>query len=66
MYVQYLIRLDDACPMMDHKKWQHMEDLLDQYDIRPMVGIIPDNTDPNTMIDEANAAFWTKANSWEL
>ena len=65
MTVQYLIRLDDACPMMDHQKWQHMEDLLDQYSIRPMVGIIPNNTDSDTMIDEADAAFWIKAKAWE-
>ena len=40
---KYLIRLDDACPTMDAGRWLKMEMLLDQYGIRPMVGIIPAN-----------------------
>lgn len=62
---KYLIRLDDACPFMDSKKWQRMEDLLDKYGVKPMVGIIPNNTDPKTMIDPENPLFWNKAKSWQ-
>lgn len=65
MCVQYLIRLDDACPMMDYKKWQRIEDLLDRYGIRPMVGIIPANNDSDTMIDAYDPSFWAKAKAWE-
>lgn len=65
MHVQYLIRLDDACPMMDYQKWQRMEDLLDHYGIRPMVGIIPANNDSDTMIDAYDSSFWEKAKVWE-
>ena len=57
--------MDDACPMMDHQRWQRMEDLLDYYAVRPMVGIIPANTDPDTMIDAPDDAFWKKANRWK-
>ena len=65
MNVKYLIRLDDACPKMDREKWQRMEDLLDCYGIKPLVGIIPANDDPDTMIDEFDSEFWHKAHLWE-
>lgn len=64
MNVKYLIRLDDACPNMDKEKWQRMEDLLDCYGIKPLVGIIPANDDPDTMIDEFDSEFWHKAHLW--
>lgn len=62
---KYLIRLDDACPYMDRDKWQRMEEILDRYGVKPLVGIIPANTDPQTMIEQENHSFWEKAHSWE-
>ena len=63
--VKYLIRLDDACPYMDRGKWQRMEDLLDKYGIKPLVGIIPANTDPETLIEPEDSSFWEKTHYWE-
>lgn len=65
MEIQYLIRLDDACPTMDAKKWQRMEDILDKYGIKPMVGIIPYNEDPKTMRNEPDKKFWDKPAKWK-
>lgn len=65
MKVQYLIRLDDACPTMDAAKWQRMEDILDAASIRPMVGVIPANADQDQRIDEEDAHFWNKVRKWE-
>lgn len=62
---RYLIRLDDACPYMDINKWQRMEDILDRYGVKPMVGIIPANADPNTMVESENPLFWDKAKEWQ-
>ena len=61
---KYLIRLDDACPFMDAKKWQQIEDILDKYGIKPLVGIIPANADPKTMIGIEDSMFWEKAHRW--
>lgn len=63
MRTHYLVRLDDACPFMDSKKWQRMEDILDKYGIKPLVGIIPANADPETMIEE-DSQFWEKVYNW--
>lgn len=62
---KYLIRLDDACPTMCASKWQRIEEILDRYYLRPMVGIIPNNKDPMQQIDSADYAFWDKVKDWE-
>lgn len=62
---KYLLRLDDACPFMDRKKWQRMEVILNKYGVKPLVGIIPANADPKTMIDQEDDGFWEKVHSWE-
>lgn len=61
---KYLIRLDDACPTMDAAKWQRIEDMLDRYGVRPMVGVIPANNDPKQKIDSEDFTFWDKVKSW--
>lgn len=62
---KYLIRLDDACPTMDAKKWQRIESILDIYGVRPMVGVIPANNDPKQMSDSSDGGFWAKVKRWE-
>lgn len=62
----YIIRLDDASEYMDVKKWDRIEWILDNYDIKPIVGIIPNNKDFN-FIDKysQDIKFWEKARSWQ-
>lgn len=62
---KYLIRIDDACPYMDSKKWLRMEDILDRYGVKPMVGIIPSNEDSETIIDSEDKDFWKKVYGWK-
>lgn len=64
-YTKYLIRLDDACPTMDSSKWQRMEEILDRYEVKPMVGVIPHNEDSNQEIDQEDKYFWVKVKLWE-
>ena len=63
---QYILRLDDASDYMDVKKWQRMEELLDQYGIKPLVGVIPDNRDSSlTDTYEQDPEFWDKTARWK-
>ena len=64
MMNRYLIRLDDACPYMDAEKWLRIENILDRYGVKPLVGIIPANADHNTMIDKEDFLFWDKVHRW--
>jgi predicted deacetylase len=63
--VNYLVRLDDACPTMDAHKWRKIEETLDKYGILPMVGIIPNNRDQTLKIDVEDDFFWEKAYNWQ-
>ena len=63
---QYILRLDDASDYMDVKKWQRMEELLDRYGIKPLVGVIPDNRDSSlTDTYEQDPEFWDKTARWK-
>lgn len=62
---KYLIRLDDACPTMNHERWDRMERLLDEYGVKPMVGVIPHNEDPKQKIDAETPQFWEQVAAWE-
>lgn len=61
----YLIRLDDACPTMDKAKWNRIEDILNKYEIKPMIGIIPKNNDVILDINEYDYDFWSNAKIWQ-
>jgi len=61
----YLVRLDDACPQMNKLKWQRIENILDKYGIKPMVGIIPHNEDPTTCVDVVDTDFTSKILNWQ-
>ena len=51
---QYTLRMDDASDYMDAEKWQRMEELLDRYGIKPLVGVSPDNRDLSRFIPDFN------------
>ena len=61
---KYIMRLDDACEKMDVEKWQRMEQLLDKYDIKPLVGVIPHCEDIQMEKYPHNPAFWEIAKRW--
>jgi predicted deacetylase len=65
MSARYLIRMDDACPTMDISKWQALEELFDDYGIKPIVAVVPDNHDPKLNVDTFDFKFWDKVRSWQ-
>lgn len=62
---KYIMRLDDASEYMDTKKWKCTEVILDKYDIKPIVGIIPHNQDESLLSQyEIDLHFWEKVQHW--
>ncbi|MBQ7666201.1 MAG: DUF2334 domain-containing protein [Synergistaceae bacterium] len=53
-----LLRFDDICPTMDYKQWNRAAEILEKYDIKPLLGVIPDCKDPVQFIDEYHSDFW--------
>ena len=43
------VRLDDITPDMDYEKFYRMKQLLDTYQIKPLIGVVPFNEDKNLM-----------------
>ena len=65
MSAKYIMRFDDACPTMDTKRWQKIEDLCEKYNIKPIIAVIPDNKDPKQMKEAVDNDFWGKVQNWQ-
>lgn len=52
------VRLDDITPAMDWNKFETFAELLNEYDIKPLIGVVPDNRDENLNRDTKRADFW--------
>lgn len=53
-----LIRFDDICPTMDFHQFQIAMELMDKYNVKPLLGVIPDCQDSDLMIEEPHPDFW--------
>lgn len=62
---QVLFRFDDASPYMVRSHWDRIEQLLNQYGIRPLVAIIPDCQDPGQQFQSYDKGFWERARQWQ-
>lgn len=62
----FIIRLDDACEFMDVTKWNRMEEILDQYSVKPLVGIIPSCEDTKMKgVYAKDELFWKRVDRWK-
>lgn len=59
---EYLLRFDDFCPTMNHGEWKKIADLLDEYGIKPIVAVVPDNQDPSLRVAPEDSSFWDRMN----
>ena len=52
------IRMDDITPDMDWERFLEFKKLLDEYGIKPLIGIVPDNRDENLHRAKEAGDFW--------
>ncbi len=58
MNTTYLFRMDDITPGMDwHRFWALMQ-LFQRHQIKPLLGVVPDNRDPNLERSTHHPRFW--------
>jgi hypothetical protein len=50
---------------MNINKWSIIEHILDKYNIKPVVAVIPHNEDPKQIIDQPDERFWEKVRRWQ-
>jgi Uncharacterized protein conserved in bacteria (DUF2334) len=61
---EYMIRLDDACPTMDGRRWSMVENILMQQGVKPIVAVVPANADPGLVRGPSDEKFWDRARGW--
>jgi predicted deacetylase len=65
MKVKYIIRLDDASHYMNISKWDDFLHILDKYNVKPIIAVIPNNEDYQLMADNAYIEnFWQIVSDW--
>lgn len=52
------IRLDDITPDMNWSKFERFKNLLDKYNIKALLGVVPENRDTKLMINIPRRDFW--------
>jgi len=62
---QYLLRFDGFCPTMSRTKWRRFSILVEEFHIRPIIAVIPDNQDTELMVSKPDPEFWERARSME-
>lgn len=58
MYSYVVFRMDDICPQMDHDRFMRFKHLFDRYNIKPIIGVVPDNRDPVLTVNKTDENFW--------
>ena len=53
-----LVRFDDICPKMDWEQWERAVKILKRYDVKPLIGVIPDCQDEELQINAPRPDFW--------
>ena len=56
----FVYRIDDVTPRMDHEEFERHLDLFGQYEVRPLLGVVPDNRDPKLEVDKEKPDFWDR------
>tara|TARA_B100000029_G_C17392477_1_gene893930 strand:- start:98 stop:862 length:765 start_codon:yes stop_codon:yes gene_type:complete len=61
-----LIRLDDIAENMNWKMMEQATKLFDKFNIKPVLGIIPNNKDPELLsYPKTNLNFWDQVKLWQ-
>jgi len=63
-YTGLLIRIDDIAENMNWELMDKSEKLFDKYKIKPLLGIIPENKDPELRTHPHNSEFWKRVKIW--
>jgi Predicted deacetylase len=57
-YSYITFRMDDICPKMDYEKFLLFREIFCKYNVKPLLGVVPDNRDENLNRGEEILDFW--------
>ena len=64
-YTGLLIRIDDIAPNMNWNYMDKCEKIFDDLKIKPLLGVIPNNKDPELLRYQLNEKFWDRVRDWK-
>ena len=64
MSARYLIRFDDICPTMNLQMWDNVESICKDFDIKPLLAVVPDNHDPELKVNAERGDFWERVREY--
>jgi len=64
-YTGLLIRMDDITECMNWELMDKCENLFEKFNIKPLLGIIPINRDPELLKYPKNTDFWNRVKNWK-
>ncbi|MBR4669416.1 MAG: DUF2334 domain-containing protein [Butyrivibrio sp.] len=53
------VRLDDITPDMDWDKFLRFKEVLDKHNVKPLIGVVPDNKDEKLSCGPLHEDFWS-------
>ncbi len=60
-----LIRIDDIAENMNWRLMDKCEKLFHKYKIKPLLGVVPKNQDPNLLKFPKEKDFWNRVRNWQ-
>ncbi len=62
---QYLLRFDDLSPSLRRQRWEGYAALIEKFNIRPILAIIPDNRSEEWESAQKDPGFWAEMREME-
>ena len=65
MSAKFLLRFDDICPTMKWSVWNEVVEILNNYKIKPIIAVVPENLDEALFCEAEAADYWEKLRLWQ-
>jgi predicted deacetylase len=62
---RYLLRIDDLCPAVSAERWLGLQSLIEEFSLKPILAVVPDNRDPELEASPPDPAFWARMRALE-
>lgn len=62
---QYLLRIDDLCPTVSAERWARWQALIEEFRLKPILAVVPDNQDAELQVSPPDPAFWERMRDLE-
>jgi predicted deacetylase len=63
---QYLLRFDDLCPTISQRRWKRFLPLIEEFRLKPILAVIPDNRDYKLQVSKPDPEFWDTIRALEF